>query len=281
VLFRPVFENGGFVSDVKGDSMLAVWADDFPARELRARVCRACLSIADAAARFDASLPGRGFVTRIGAYFGPLALASVGAFSHYEYRAVGDTVNTSSRLQDLNKELGTRVLVSASLAEGLGEFLFRDLGMFELRGNQAGRTSSSCSLARSRDARERACATNFRRARRVQYGHGPRPPPAADLCALSGTASRFYLQRCGKPTAAIPAVTRRLYRSLRVLNLRVNLIGGSPCGRRVAELAVVLALSADAGEARRRDRGVVLTSPRLPPAQCVRTVEGELQVITA
>jgi adenylate cyclase len=136
VLFQPVFENGGVVTDVKGDGMLAVWTDGPSERELRARVCRACLQMAESSSRFERSAPLRGFVTRIGAYFGPLALAPVGALTHYEYRAVGDTVNTSSRLQELSKKLGTRVLVSAGLAQGLDEFLFRDLGTFELRGKR-------------------------------------------------------------------------------------------------------------------------------------------------
>ena len=136
VLFHPVYENGGFVTDVKGDGMLAVWTDGPSDRELRARVCRACLQLAERTSNFEKSVPMHGFVTRIGAYFGPLALAPVGALTHYEYRAVGDTVNTSSRLQELSKQLGVRVLVSASLAQGLDEFLFRDLGAFELRGKR-------------------------------------------------------------------------------------------------------------------------------------------------
>ena len=135
-LFGPVYEHGGFVSDVKGDGMLAVWTDASPGAELRARVCRACLELADNAAQFRRGFPAHGLTTRIGAYFGPIALAAVGALAHYEYRAVGDTVNTSSRLEQLNKQLGTRVLVSATLAEGLDEFLFRDLGEFELRGKR-------------------------------------------------------------------------------------------------------------------------------------------------
>ena len=201
MLFRPVFHHGGFVADVKGDSMLAVWADDSPARELRAQVCRACLSIAQDAARFDASVSGRGFATRIGAYFGPLALASVGAFGHYEYRAVGDTVNTSSRLQDLNKELGTRVLVSASLAEGLGEFLFRDLGMFELRGKR--NRVHVLELLASRDAataRQRSLCEEFSVAL-AAYQHGRWHEARyllRGLCASYPTdgPSRYYLQRC-------------------------------------------------------------------------------------
>ena len=207
VLFQPVFDNGGFVADVKGDGMLAVWADDSPPRELRARVCRACLELAAAAARFDASVSGRGFATRIGAYFGPLALAPVGAFRHYEYRAVGDTVNTSSRLQDLNKDLGTRVLVSASLADGLGEFLFRDLGAFQLRGKR--NRVHVLELVAARDAagaRERRLCEEFAAALAAQQcgrWYQARELLRA-LCARhpGDGPSRFYLKRCEQVIAS-------------------------------------------------------------------------------
>jgi len=59
----------------------------------------------------------------------------VGAGAHYEYRAVGDPVNTSNRVQDLNKQLGTRILVTEPVIGGAGgEFLLRNLGRFLLRG---------------------------------------------------------------------------------------------------------------------------------------------------
>lgn len=137
VLFKPVFEHGGFISDVKGDGMLAIWTEAaHGSAELRARVCRACLQIAEDSARFFRAFPGSGLTTRIGAFYGPLALATVGTAAHHEYRAVGDTVNTASRLEALNKRLGTRVLVSASLAEGLADFRLRDLGEIQLRGKR-------------------------------------------------------------------------------------------------------------------------------------------------
>lgn len=207
VLFRPVFDHGGFVSDVKGDGMLAVWTDAASSRELRARVCRACLEMAEAAARFDRSLPGRGLATRIGAYFGPLALATVGAFTHYEYRAVGDTVNTSSRLEELNKELGTRVLISASLAEGLDEFLFRDLGEFRLRGKR--NRVRALELVGWRDAasaRERRLCDEFAAALAAQQSGRWHEAQSRlrDLCARypEDGPSRFHLQRCQQAIGA-------------------------------------------------------------------------------
>lgn len=207
VLFRPVFEHGGFISDVKGDGVLAVWPALSPDPELRARVCRACLEMAGSAARFHRGDLGQGSATRIGAYFGPIALATVGALEHYEYRAVGDTVNTSSRLEELNKRLGTRVLVSAGLVEGLDEFLFRDLGEFELRGKQ--KRVRVCELvARREEASDRqlrlcedfAAAMLAQRSGRFEEAHSA----LVELCARHPEDGpvRFHLQRCRRALAA-------------------------------------------------------------------------------
>jgi len=133
-LFHPVYARGGFVADLKGDGMLAVWVDGATPTELKKHACLACLEIAASARQFSQANGALGFATRIGACFGALALASLGTPAHHEYRAVGDTVNISSRLEQLNKDLGTRILVCADLAAELDEFLFRDLGRFQLRG---------------------------------------------------------------------------------------------------------------------------------------------------
>lgn len=136
-LFRAVLGNGGLVLDVKGDGILAIWTNEAPDTALRTQVCRSCLQMIEASDRFNRFVPARRLPTRIGVDFGPVALANVGAFERYEYRAVGDTVNTCARLEGLNKALGTRVLVSRELAEGVESFLFRDLGWFRLRGKRA------------------------------------------------------------------------------------------------------------------------------------------------
>lgn len=136
-LFRAVLGNGGLVLDVKGDGILAIWTNRAPDAALRTQVCRSCLQMVEASDRFNMCFPARRLPTRIGVDFGPVALANVGAFERYEYRAVGDTVNTCARLEQLNKALGTRVLVSQALAAGVDAFLFRDLGDFMLRGKRS------------------------------------------------------------------------------------------------------------------------------------------------
>ncbi|HWC01384.1 MAG TPA: adenylate/guanylate cyclase domain-containing protein [Methylomirabilota bacterium] len=134
VLFEPVKRHGGVVQDVVGDSMLAVWATTEPDLSLRNRACLAALDIASAVDRFNAGTGRLALPTRVGLHSGRLLLGSVGAMDHYEYRAVGDIVNTATRLEGLNKHLGTRMLVSADVLQGLDGLVSRELGGFLLAG---------------------------------------------------------------------------------------------------------------------------------------------------
>jgi adenylate cyclase len=89
----------------------------------------------DAAQKFNERLAGNRLMTRFGVDWGRVALTTVGAHAHYEYRAVGDAVNTAARIQEFNKKLGTRVLLSQPTIGDAGDkFLLRDLGSFLLRG---------------------------------------------------------------------------------------------------------------------------------------------------
>lgn len=213
-LFRAVLGNGGLVLDVKGDGLLAVWTNEAPDAALRAQVCRSCLQMLEASDRFNMCFPARRLPTRIGVDFGPIALANVGAFARYEYRAVGDTVNTCGRLEQLNKLLGTRVLVSEQLATGVDAFLFRDLGSFVLRGKRAPlRVFELVAAKAAVTRRQRALCEAFVPAL-TAYERGD---DDRALDAFSGLHARYpddgptrvYLRRCLEGNDAAPRPPRR------------------------------------------------------------------------
>lgn len=198
-LFKPVLRNGGRVLDVKGDGVLAVWARDAADAAMRARVCRGCMQMIQATDR--SGLAASRLPTRVGVDFGPIALAKVGAFARYEYRAVGDTVNTSSRLEQLNKELGTRILVSQAFAEGVEGFLFRDLGSFTLRGKRSPLRVLELVAAQERatPAQRERCAAFAAALAALEGGRsGEAVRRFAELCARfpDDGPSRYYLGRC-------------------------------------------------------------------------------------
>jgi adenylate cyclase len=134
VLFREVERFGGIVSDVVGDSMLAIWATPQPDSGVRERACRAAMAITAAVDDFNRARPGQELPTRLGLHSGQIVLGSIGAGQHYEYRAVGDIVNTASRVQGLNKYLGSRALVSAETLDAIDGIPSREIGAFLLAG---------------------------------------------------------------------------------------------------------------------------------------------------
>ena len=117
-----VLDNGGTLVAFLGDGLIAVFGaplacDDHAdravaaAREMRGRRL----------ARFNAWADdegyGDGFRMGIGMSSGPLMSGNVGSARRLEYTAIGDTVNTASRIESLTKELGYPVLMSESTVE--------------------------------------------------------------------------------------------------------------------------------------------------------------------
>ncbi len=133
-IFEPVRKHGGIISDVVGDSMMAIWATADPDARLRQSACRAALDVQRAVRRFNRAPDTHPLTTRIGLHSGYITLGNIGAMDHFEYRPVGDIVNTASRMEGLNKYLGTRVLVSEEVIVKLDDFLLRHMGRFILAG---------------------------------------------------------------------------------------------------------------------------------------------------
>jgi adenylate cyclase len=73
-------------------------------------------------------------VTRIGVHAGPAIVGNFGSGRYFDYTAYGDTINTAARLEAANKQLGTRICVSAAIAERAMSFRGRTVGNLVLRG---------------------------------------------------------------------------------------------------------------------------------------------------
>jgi adenylate cyclase len=140
-LFKPVERLGGVVNEVVGDAMLAIWAAPSSQASVRRQACEAALDIVEALDRFNQAVVGRpALLTRFGLHSGQVLLGNIGASHHYEYQAVGDMVNTATRIEGLSKYLGTRILASEETVDGLEDFLTRPVGCFLL----AGKSTAVC-----------------------------------------------------------------------------------------------------------------------------------------
>jgi adenylate cyclase len=133
-MFRPIKQHGGFVSGVIGDSMLALWVGRGSEATLRNKACLAAVDIRKALDLLEQSSETVKLKIRIGLHCGHILLGHIGALDHYEYTPMGDIVNTASRIEGLNKHLGTGILVSEEIIRQLDGFLIRELGQFRMAG---------------------------------------------------------------------------------------------------------------------------------------------------
>jgi adenylate cyclase len=132
-----VFAHDGTVAKVIGDALHVLFGapGEQPDHTDRAVACAVAM---DAYAQaFCERWHGRRVrlgITRIGAHAGPAIVGNFGGGRFFDYTAYGDTINATSRLEAANKQLGTRVLVSAALAGKVEDFRGRPVGDLMLRG---------------------------------------------------------------------------------------------------------------------------------------------------
>jgi adenylate cyclase len=202
-VFEPVRKYEGIVSDVIGDSMLAIWAKAEPDKALRNNVCLAALAIQSAVNRFNETPGIPKLPTRIGVNSGSMMLCNVGAGDHYEYRAVGDVLNSVSRIEGLNKYLGTTILVSEDVIFQLDVFFTRKLGQFLLVGKRKPIVIYElvCHMEESNQQQRRKCAT-FEQAlsafKRQSWEEAIEQFQKAQEITGEDGPSRFYIDECQK-----------------------------------------------------------------------------------
>lgn len=132
-----VFAHEGTVAKIMGDGMHVLFnaPGDQPDYATRAVAC--ALDLDAWALQFAERWQARGIkfgVTRIGIHAGPVLVGNFGGSRFFDYTAYGDTINTASRLENANKHLGTRVCVSAAVADSVAGFKGRRVGDLMLRG---------------------------------------------------------------------------------------------------------------------------------------------------
>src|SRR5215510_3094460 len=132
-----VFAQDGTVAKIVGDALHVLFGAPSEQPDHAARAVACALSLDEFAQRFRDHCQKMGVplgVTRIGVHAGSAIVGNFGGGRFFDYTAYGDTINVAARLETANKQLGTRICVSAALAEGVENFHGRPIGDLVLRG---------------------------------------------------------------------------------------------------------------------------------------------------
>jgi adenylate cyclase len=119
-MIEAVDRHHGIINKFLGDGFMAVFGaplDDHDAVRNAVAAARDILAEIDRRGLESASWPLR---VGIGLHAGPAVTGTIGSPRRKEFTAIGDTVNLASRLEQLNKELGSRLLVSDTVMSAIG-----------------------------------------------------------------------------------------------------------------------------------------------------------------
>ena len=133
-----VFRHRGLLDKYMGDAVMAFWGAPIEAHDNAVRSCRAALDMLTALAEQSARRRAAGSPTweiGVGISSGHAAVGNFGSSRRFSYTAVGDTVNVASRIEGLNREYGTRILVSEFTRERIeGDFVCREIDRVSVKG---------------------------------------------------------------------------------------------------------------------------------------------------
>ena len=136
-----VFAQDGTVAKIVGDALHVLFGAPGEQPDHADRAVNCALALDEYAQSFRELCQQKGIalgVTRIGVHAGPAIVGNFGGGRFFDYTAYGDTINIAARLEAANKQLGTRICVSAILAAKVKDFRGRPVGDLMLRGRTRG-----------------------------------------------------------------------------------------------------------------------------------------------
>jgi adenylate cyclase len=135
-----VFKHEGLVDKYIGDAVMAFWGAPLDTPDHARRACLAALDIVAAMPALRARWRARGWPEihiGVGIDTGDSVVGNFGSAQRFSYTAISDHVNLASRLEGLNKEYGTGILVSENTRAAIGdEFVCREIDCVQVKGKE-------------------------------------------------------------------------------------------------------------------------------------------------
>jgi adenylate cyclase len=143
-MVEEIQRQGGTVDKYVGDAVMALFGAPTDLAEPQSQAVRAALQMQERLQELNkefAASFGLRIAAGIGLHHGQAAVGVMGAPSKREYSAIGDTVNTASRLEAYTKDAGFSIVASATVVDALAPDVREraaptDLGEIRVKGRE-------------------------------------------------------------------------------------------------------------------------------------------------
>ncbi|HXD98932.1 MAG TPA: adenylate/guanylate cyclase domain-containing protein [Candidatus Acidoferrum sp.] len=133
-----IFAHRGMINDFVGDAVMAVFGAPVDDADHAWNALQSALAMNRALAALNERWQAAGLPSLrmgIGIHTGPVFAGNVGGRERIKYTVIGDPVNVASRVEGLNKELGTTVLITEETLAAIGDRVrVRDCGPIAVKG---------------------------------------------------------------------------------------------------------------------------------------------------
>jgi class 3 adenylate cyclase len=137
---EEIFRTEGTVDKYIGDAIMAFWNDPIPQEDHALRACLSAIGAQKRLVEMAKKMRERGLpemTARIGINTGIATVGNMGAKNQVNYTVIGDEVNLASRLEGVNKEFGTAIIVSeASVMTAKDLLETRELALIKVKGRK-------------------------------------------------------------------------------------------------------------------------------------------------
>ncbi len=133
-----ILAEGGTIDKYEGDAIIAFWNAPLDLPDHARRAVRAALACGKKLAELRPGFKeriGRDIYARIGINTGPVVVGNMGSSKRFDYTFLGDAGNLASRLEGINKQFGTYLMISEYTLAQLGDaFAVRELARVRVVG---------------------------------------------------------------------------------------------------------------------------------------------------
>lgn len=136
-LIAIAFKHEGTLDRIVGDAVAIMFSAPVTQSDHCERAVQCALEMDAFAQAYSQRIHDQGGtfgVTRIGVHTGSVIVGNFGGSTIFDYRALGDPVNTAARLEGANKYLGTRVCLSAATLAACPGRTARPVGRLLVKG---------------------------------------------------------------------------------------------------------------------------------------------------